>query len=205
MFVMVNVNNSCLNTETTVRFLSSRGCGLAYGSAPRVFFANGSVDSSTLTRVVRLYRNGSISMGVVSGSNAAARPTVTFHIFHRVLRGGCNGRNTERHVCYAASGTGNALGTLTSRRNCRAFIIPSSMNNHFSILATMNLLPVTISNTSVSTLVRNTTATRGRFSGSSLGAGSYCGCTTVEGVLCHGNGAVRIVISCRPTCAVVSR
>ncbi len=205
ILVIVNVNNSCLNTHTTVRFLGNPCCGGLEDKIPRVCFTNGGVDNSCLSSVLGLYRNGHMSMGVVSGSNAAARPTVTFHIFEGLLRRHCNRRRTTGHVCYAASGSHNALGGLTSRGNCRYFIMPSSINKHFSILATINLLPVTTTNNSVSTLVTNTTGTVMGCGGRGLCRGSYCLCTTLHGTFCHGNGSIRLLIDCRPHFAVVTR
>lgn len=188
-----------------MRTLGSPGCGTLTGSAPRVCFVNGAVDPSVLGRLLRVYRSGSVYIGIVSGDNAAARPTVTFHMFERLICGGCSTRRTTGHVFYAASGTGNALGDLTSRRNCRDFIIPSRINNECSILATINLLPVTYTNVSVSTLVGNTRLTRGDFGDRSVTRGSILGCTIVEGYFCGVNGHLRYFVYCRPYVAVFGR
>ncbi len=203
ILVILNVKNSCLNTGTTVSFLRNGFCGSATGAG--VVFTKGDVDPGCLGNLLGTVSNLSISIGIVSGSNAAARPTVTFEVFERCLTSGCNRRRTQGEVCTAASGGGNTLGRLTSTRNCRAFIIPSSINKEFSILATMKLLPVTISNTSVSTVVRNTGSTHILCTRSGLRAGRYCRCTTMEGVLLERNGTIRVLIGCSPRLACFAR
>lgn len=135
----------------------------------------------------------------VSGSNAAARATLTFHLLGGRYRSRHNGRVTGGMVMTIASTGGNTTHIATSGRKCGSFVVPSGMKKHFSILAPMNLLPVTMTKFSVRRLMGNTTSVRGTYKTSiPFTRGPTTVCTTAHGRLCGGNGGVRVLIGFYP-------
>lgn len=142
----------------------------------------------------------------VSGSNAAARATLTFHLLGGRYRSRLNGRVTGGIVITIASTGGNTTHIATSGRKCRAFVVPSGMNNHFSILAPMNLLPVTITKFSVRGLIRNTHAVRAVYNPTApFTRGPTTICTTAHGRLCGSKGGVRVLMGFGPGLRCVGR
>lgn len=134
----------------------------------------------------------------VSGSKAAARATLTFHLLGGRYRSRENGRVTHGIVMTIASTGGNTTHAATSGRNCGSFVVPSGMNKHFSMLAPMNLLPVTMTKVSVSRLITNTYRVRGIYTGRGVCRGPTTLCTTAHGRLCRDKGGVRVLMGFRP-------
>ncbi len=107
---------------------------------------------------------------------------------------------------YVASEGGNTLHGLTSRRKCGAFIVRSGINKHFSILAPINLLPVTITNCSVRRLITNTHHVCRLYTRSiTFRGGVTVHCTTMHCTLCRSNGGVRLLTGFTPGLRCITR